>query len=94
MTAEASKVADDLKLQLQIKTQLSNGGSGYLSDNESGGKGGRSSRSRSTRGRSQPFFIGVAGTARTLTLVLMIATNGTRVLSFDKRRTETGNFAP
>ncbi|KAK9826746.1 hypothetical protein WJX81_004221 [Elliptochloris bilobata] len=61
MSSEASRVADDVKAQLQIKTQLANGGSGYLSDNDSAGRGGRSSRSRSTRGRSQPFFIGVAG---------------------------------
>ena len=61
MSAEASRVAADVKAQLHIKTQLANGNSGYLSDNDSAGRGGRSSRSRSTRGRSQPFFIGVAG---------------------------------
>ena len=61
MSAEASRIAEDVKAQLHIKTQLANGNSGYLSDNDSAGRGGRSSRSRSTRGRSQPFFIGVAG---------------------------------
>jgi len=63
MSKDTSKIAEDVRQHLQVKTQLSNGGSGYLSDNESGGKGGRSSRSRSTRGRTQPFFIGVAGRA-------------------------------
>ena len=67
-----------------IKTQLSNSQNGFA-DDQPGTRSGR----RSARGRSQPFFIGVAGTAlRCYNTVLLTVRE-----SFDHLHVLTGGTA-